>query len=172
MDAEDIKFADNIKRIAGTDEKTRFPVMSGKVLSVNTEDMTADVLLTVDADGDETYAVPANLNVINGNTDGMYLIPADNADCEVAEIDGPGKWSMIRASKYVKASIKVGDAVITAKDGKFNIKNGSKDFKTIMDTHFDNLAQMTFTNGAGTTSPANNVTALNTDKSNFDELFY
>ncbi len=67
--------------------------------------------------------------------------------------------------------IKQGDVVIELSNGKINIKNGSKDFKTLMDSFFDHIAAMTFTNGAGTTGVPNNVSDLNNDKSNFDELW-
>lgn len=167
----------------------RFPVMSGTVVagSVDMSACTCSVLLSVD-DADSPATEGVLLNGVSGNINGVLCFPADGSNVWVAEIDGPGKWGIIKTSDLVKmvvtisnvvvaitdseAVIQQDNAVFTISSGKFSIKNDSQDFKTIMDTHFDNLAQMTFTNGAGTTAVANNVTALNTDKTNFDQLFY
>jgi hypothetical protein len=40
--------------------------------------------------------------VILGNIAGIYGLPAENANCLVAEIDGPGMWEVIKADSYTK----------------------------------------------------------------------
>ncbi len=67
--------------------------------------------------------------------------------------------------------IKQGDITVTLSRNKINIKNGEQDFKTLMDSFFDHISAMTFTNGAGTTGVPNNLTDFNNDKTNFGDLF-
>jgi len=172
-DKVDIQIGEHHRRIAGTNRGRRFPVMSGKVMagSYDEDDNTVSVQLTADADDTPTEGVL--LNVITANTNGMYLVPADDADCIVCEIDGPGQLKQVLwASEYVEVSVIAGDAQLKMKNGKFSLKNGAVDFKTMMDTHFNNLFAMTFTNGAGDTGPANNMADLESDKANFDNLFF
>ena len=70
-----------------------------------------------------------------------------------------------------KAVMQQSDMVVTLSGSKINIKNNSGDFKTIMDTHFQNFNSMTFTNGAGSTGPPNNLSSFVMDQTNFDNLF-
>ena len=98
------KNAKLIEEIAHGGKKLTYPLMSGKIVAggVDTGGMTVKVLLSVDED------VPTEdifLNVVLSNVGGCYGIPADNADCIVAEIDGPGRWELIRASSYTKVVI-------------------------------------------------------------------
>jgi len=98
------KNAKLIEEIAHGGKKQTYPLMSGKIVagSVDTEGMTVKVLLSVDED------VPTEdifLNVVLSNVGGCYGLPADNADCIVGEIDGPGRWELIRASRYTKVVI-------------------------------------------------------------------
>jgi hypothetical protein len=182
------QIAQTIKHIADNRQKAGGVIMSGTVVagSTNTDAQTVSVVLSIN---DETNpSTDIMLNAVTLNMNGLILYPADNSNVWVTEVDGSGKYGVIKCSDVVKAIVTINgvvfemderqvqvtqdNAVMTMSGGKFSIKNDSQDFKTLMDTHFSNLAQMTFTNGAGTTGPANNVAALNTDKSSFDTLFY
>jgi hypothetical protein len=106
MDKLDIEAAQLIKRIADKTNGQRFPVMSGKVKSVDTDEMTCSVVFSVDGD-EATEGVL--LNVKLGNASGFYPIPAVNSDCVVAEVDGPGNlWELLKASSYSKIKINGG----------------------------------------------------------------
>jgi hypothetical protein len=128
---EDDKISAELKRITHSGDRSRQTVMSGKVLSVDEATMVAMVVLTTDSssDGsadDDSTPVPCQLNVIDENSDGFYLVPAEKADCEVAEIDGPGKWSIVRASKYTKISGKIGGQSFSMTSDGFVFNGGSK----------------------------------------------
>ena len=123
MDQLDEQISRDIKRIAGTDDKSRYPVMSGVVKSVDDVEMTATVLFTNDDESAPTEGVL--LNVKTNNTTGAYGIPAAGSDCIVAEIDGDGKWQVIWASKYVQWVVIVGSSKVTVKDGLIQFNDGS-----------------------------------------------
>lgn len=99
-DQEDRILTEQIKRVAGTGKKDQFPVMTGKVVSVNTSELTAVIQLTCKIGVTNTETNGVSLNVILGNMLGMYGVPAAGADCLVCEVDGPGKWELLKASKY------------------------------------------------------------------------
>lgn len=108
MNHDDEVISREIKRIA---DPRAVVVLSGVVKTANAGDNTVDVVLTGDGD-----AVEVLNNVVVGNVAGMYAIPEDGADCEVAELDGPGKWTMIRASKYKKWYAKAGGKFVDITD--------------------------------------------------------
>jgi len=119
-------------------------------------------------------------------SDGEIDVPADDSNVTVAMSQFTDPY-IVKSSELNSKNLVIGDTeislvngniliqqggiTITLSNNKIGIKNGSQDFKTIMDTHFNNLFAMTFTNGAGTTSPANNLSDLQQDKENFDELW-
>jgi hypothetical protein len=85
----------------------RFPVMSGVVKAVH-DDMTADVELSVDDAGVVTTEVMQS--VVLNNMAGLYGKPTIGAYCIVAEVDGPGKWELLKASAYDEVVLR-GDAL-------------------------------------------------------------
>ena len=96
-DKDDIKIGMELRRIVGMNG-VRFTVMSGVVTAVNTGDNSCTVKLTC---GDDD--VPSEgilLNVLLGNMGGVYGMPAENANCIVAEVDGPGMWELLKADSY------------------------------------------------------------------------
>ena len=110
MGQNDKKVAELIEIIAHKKEhKHRFPVMSGTVVSVSENEMTAVVQLNVDDDGVHTENV--SINVALEQTDGMYGIPEADSLCLVAEVDGPSRWELLKASKYQKVIIKAGTSI-------------------------------------------------------------
>lgn len=117
MSQDSKKIAEEIVEIAHKwQHALRFPVMSGMVVagSYDSDAMTVSVELSVD---DASAPTPdIMLNVMLNNMGGIYMLPADGAKCIVAEIDGPGKWELLKASKYDKVYIKA-DTLVQINDG-------------------------------------------------------
>ena len=105
---------------------TRFPVMSGVVVagSVDMSACTCSVLLGID-DADDPPTEGVLLNSVSGNVNGVLCFPADNSNVWVAEIDGPGKWGIIKASDLVKMVVTVGSSMVAVKDGLIQFNDGS-----------------------------------------------
>jgi len=99
--------------------------MSGTVTAVDTDNNVCTVQLTTDSDDNPTDGIL--LNVLTANINGVYLLPEVNADCIVAEIDGPGKWELLRASSYTKIFMQTGSSTITITDGLIQLNDGSLD---------------------------------------------
>ena len=131
------------------------------------------------------------VNLMAAVNDGLLRVPAQGSTVYILHVDGAPPWvdmfSQVQQVLYIvgdtqfsmvdgTAIMQQKDMAITLSGGMISIQNvvdgTTYDFKTIMDTHFENLFEMTFTNGAGTTSPPNNLTALQEDQTNFDNLFY
>lgn len=113
MDKIDKEIGEQIRRIVGVNG-TRFPVMSGVVSAVDTDDNTCTVMLT--CGDDDVPSTGIMLNVLLGNMAGIYGVPAVNANCLVAEVDGPGMWELIKADKYDNVYATAG-ALIQMNDG-------------------------------------------------------
>ena len=130
MDKTDKKIGDELRRITHTDKKDRFPVMSGVVMegSTDLEDMTCDVRLSVDLDPSDPDFMPTPAIQITAaleSTNGLVLYPADNSQVWVAEIDGPGKWGLVKCSDLVKMQCTIGGSKVTVTDGLVQFNDGS-----------------------------------------------
>ena len=169
-DQREREISRELHRILGLDDKSRYVVMTGVVKSVE-GDNSCTVVLTNDDPEALTPQVTISVNL--ENTTGMYGVPAVDADCLVLEVDGPkGKLELLRASKYDEIHVIQGAAIFVMKNGKFSIKNDGQDFKTVMDTFFDHVGQITVPTPSGTSGPPVNLTDLTSDKTNFDQLFF
>jgi len=127
--------------------------MSGKVVSVDDAE-TCTVQLTADAPDTPTPGIL--LNVIESNTNGIYVKPSLDADCFVAEVDGGGQLQLIWASAYDEVQVTVNETVLTVTDGtvkavdgnggemtmnggKLQFKNNSGSLFNMLQTHIQNL---------------------------------
>jgi hypothetical protein len=171
MDALDKRIGERLRRITHADDKTRFPVMSGVVKSVDAGEMTAVVVMSMDDADAPTEEV--TLNVITQNTNGVSMIPAVGAHCLVAEVDGPGKWEVLKASSYTKITMKVGAAEVSVDGvtGKFVVKNAGADLGTVLKDYVQHTMQITVATGAGTSSVPLNISDFAADLAKLGLLF-
>jgi hypothetical protein len=130
MANEDRHIAEVIWSIAHKGEQAglRFPVMSGKVVagSVDEGECTCTVRLSVDDDSDAGRD-EILLNGVSGNVNGVLCYPADDSDVWVAEIDGSGKWGIVKTSTLAKMVTTVGGSKLTIVDGTITLNDGSLD---------------------------------------------
>jgi hypothetical protein len=127
MSQLEAKIAELIQQIANKDAGKRFPVMSGKVVadSVDMGECTCSVILCNDTEGEGTEGIL--LSGVSGNVNGVLYYPADDSDVWVAEIDGNGKWGVIKTSTLVKMVVTVGGSKLTVVDGTITLNDGSLD---------------------------------------------
>lgn len=119
------KIGDHIRRIAGTSQP-QLPIMSGIVKEVNEEEGTCGVDLSVDDEDTTTSGIM--INAVTNNNNGVLLIPAQNSHVWVAEIDGPGKWGIIKCSNVEKVIIKIsGTAEMEVTSEHIKMNGGSND---------------------------------------------
>lgn len=132
MEKLDIQIADEMRRVTGAKQRRRFAVMSGVVTAADTDDDTCTVQLTADADGVPTDGIL--LNVVTENTNGMYMLPAVDAHCVVAEVDGPGQLKqLLWASEYTEVKLTVGSSQFSVVDGTVKAQVGGSTKLTMTD---------------------------------------
>lgn len=92
---------EQLRRITRTQNKF-YPLLSGKVVagSIDNENYTVDVLLTIDSDTDEddSLNVPSEgvfLGCVSMNNNGILLYPADNSDVIIGSVDGDGNYTLL-----------------------------------------------------------------------------
>jgi hypothetical protein len=148
----------------------RHPVMSGTVVagSVDTEEGTCKVVLSVDDEQNPTEGILINAVTLNNN--GLILYPADDSNVWVAEIDGPGKWGIVKCSDLVKVSAVIGGAALVMTADGFSIKAGGKDLKTVMGNILTHITLLTVPTPSGTNSVPVNVADFNTDLSDLNSI--
>ena len=105
--------------------KLRFPVMTGTVVagSVDIGELTCDVILSKDDTDTPTQGIL--ISPVLESTNGLVLYPADNSQVWVAELDGPGKWGIVKYSDLTKATLKIGASSVTVTDGLVQFNDGS-----------------------------------------------
>jgi hypothetical protein len=94
--------------------RNSYPVMSGVVKGVDVDAMTCEVLLSTDEDDAATDGVL--LNVVLEGKGGFYHVPAVDALCVVAEVNGGGLLELLKASVYDRVYVKGGGKFIDIKD--------------------------------------------------------
>lgn len=177
MGQQSKKIGDMIYAIAHKYSNTAsYPVMSGVVVSVDTAKMTCEVELSTDVEG----ATPGiNMNVILECKSGFYHVPQKEAYCLVCEVDGGGKWELLKASAYDRMYMKAGgrfvditnDALLLNGDGKgglvmiAELKDNLKTLKDYIKNTLEPAIGAGFT-GVGASTSANGANG----KSAFDGL--
>jgi hypothetical protein len=136
-------------------------VMSGKVISTDPGEMTAVVELNMDDSSAPTEGI--TLNVLLQNLEGFYGIPVEGASCLVGQVDGAGKWEILKCSEYESIYIVAGNR-ITLNDGSYEglvkvipltekiniVENDLNDLKSNLSGVLANLA-LTIAGGGGST---------------------
>jgi hypothetical protein len=141
-------------------------ILSGVVVGINETDATISVLVT----GHEDPVEEVKLNAVSNNNNGWIIYPDINSDVIIGCIDGPGEYTLLRASNITKAIITIGNQVFTMDGNKYGLVTGAESLGKIMSDLMDKMLAMTFTNGAGTTSPANNSTDLSNIKTRLNNF--
>ena len=121
-------------------------------------------------DDDDSDPLPdVLLNAVSMNSNGFILYPADGSNVWVAEIDGPGKWGLVKCSTLKKVSVKIGSTVFEITDGevsaadgkgaelvmsggKFQLKNGAMDFLTVQKNFVTYMLRLTLNTPTGPTT--------------------
>ncbi len=117
------RISENVKRVAGTLDKTRFPMMSGKVVSVDNDKLTCKVKLTVNDPAHETDGIMLGPVTLNNN--GIVLYPAEGSNVVVGEVDGPGKWTLVKCSDLVKTEVIIGEVSFMLDKDQAEVKQGA-----------------------------------------------
>lgn len=135
----DQQISEDIKRVAGTQNKDSFPMMSGTVVSVDEDSLTCKVELSVKGENNITEDIM--LSTVTMNNNGVILYPVENSNVIVGEVDGIGRWTLLKCSSLVKmavviggvtftltaaeAEVKQGEAAVLLKDGQIKLNDGS-----------------------------------------------
>jgi len=131
-------------------------IVSGTVVSVDENATTMSVLLTdYDANVDNVL-----LNGVSENLNGLIVFPSVNSNVVIASIDGPGEYTLVRASNIDKALLTIGATKLTIDSKGYSITHNGESLTKIMSDLLSALQEMTFTNGAGTTNVADNLPKL------------
>ena len=189
MSQTDKKIAAQIREIANKHNGLlSFPTMMGTVVagSVDMSACTCAVLLSVD-DADAEGTGHVLLNAVTGNVNGILCFPADGSNVWVAELDGPGKWGIVKTSDLVKYKLTVGSSQLTVIDGTVTvqvgdqtkltmtssghkIEAGGKDLGTVLGNLITHILAMTVSTGTGPSGTALNFSDFISDQSDLNMI--
>lgn len=122
MSVEGLKVAALIKQIAQNNKNSS--VLMGKVVagSYSEDTQTCTVLLSIDDEEHPTEGVM--INGVTSMVNGIICQPKDNSIVWVAEVDGDGKYGIIKTSELEKYTMTIGDSVVTVEGTKVELLNG------------------------------------------------
>jgi hypothetical protein len=103
-----------------------YEIMSGKVLPGSTD--TSAYTISVQPSDGSAPIEGVMLNNVTENGKGLILFPKDDSDVVVGSIDGPGEWTLLKASEIRKAIITIENVVYEMNDTAVTIQNGSTHF--------------------------------------------
>ena len=125
-----------------------YEVISGTVVA-GTFDTDANTISVLPTDAtDDTQAIPnVTLNSVSENSNGLILYPKDDSNVIIGSIDGPGEWTLLKASDIDKLVITIGNVVYEMDSEQVNIQNGNtvlnlSDSLFKMNTSSENLFQL------------------------------
>lgn len=115
-----------------------FEVISGTMVpgSLN----SAEYTISVQPNDDSRPIEGVTLNTVTNNINGIILYPADGSDVIIASIDGPGEWSLLKASELRKIRLTIGNVIISASDAEVSIVNSNVAFNVRNDVFRMNTA--------------------------------
>lgn len=156
MSEIDELFKQAIKTARG--KKSKFVLVLGTVKSIEGDTCTVDNYEDV------------QLNAIIDELESQLTVyPKVDSKVIIGRLDDQDDMFVIRVSEIDKVTIKIGDQLFEMKDGKFTIKSGDVNLKSILNDAFNQLAQSIIMtpSGPGKFSAAD-VTIFNQlkDKSN------
>lgn len=100
-----------------------------------------------------------------------YRKPVINSKCLIGLIENQDAAAfLIEAERCSESVSQVGDSILTVTDAGFLIERNGESLTKIMKDLLAALLAATFTNGAGTTSPANNSATFNQIKARIDTI--
>ena len=82
-----------------------FEIVSGKVVPGSVDMSGYTISIQPSDDGEPIEGVM--LSTVTGNGHGTILIPKDDSNVIVGTVDGPGVWTIIKASELTKAIISI-----------------------------------------------------------------
>lgn len=144
-------------------------VLSAIVVSVDESAFTMEVRPSLYEDADvETITV--TLNAISNNGNGYILYPSINSHVVIGSVDGPGEYTLIRASDITKAVVKIGDQVLTMDGNKYGFVKGSESMKKLLDDLIIAIKAITVTTSTGPSGIPINATDFNNIKTRVDNF--
>ena len=168
-DELDKQISQELKRITRTQAKTRYAVMSGKVKgAVDEGELSCKVVLSDDNPDSPTEDITVNTKL--QITDGLVLYPADGSFVWVAEIDGPGKYGLLKCSTLDKAVLTIGTSKLTITAAGYKIERGSTNLGTVLHNIITHITQLTVPTGTGPSGVPVNAAAFNIDSNDLSQI--
>lgn len=138
-------------------------VVDAEVVSVDNSAMTCTVKR---ANGAQIKDV--HLKALKDSSDAVVIVPAVGADVQMVRLKAG--WLIISCDVAEKVKGKIATTEFEIDKDGYKLKCGSEDLKSLLNDLTDALIQATYTNGAGTTSPANNVAVMQQIKQRIPNL--
>lgn len=111
-------------------KRKKFTLLIGSVESVEGDTCTVD------------HYEEVQLNAIIDNLESQFTIyPKLGSKVIIARLDDSDSMFVVRVSEIDKVTIKIGNQLFEMKDGKFTIKSGDVNLKSILNDAFNQLAQ-------------------------------
>lgn len=187
MSVDGQKIASLIKKIANNNKNSS--ILMGKVVagSYNEGTQTCSVLLSIDDKDHPTEGIM--INGVTSMVNGIICQPKDDSIVWVAEVDGDGKYGIIKTSELEKYTMTIGDSVVTVEGTKVELMSGESKvlvqgsdgiqimkggltLRDVIDSLFDQIISITVPTGTGPSGTPLNAAAINVIKDQFDSLTF
>jgi hypothetical protein len=131
-------------------------ILTGKVGSASISDKSCTVTLT----GHDSATEGVTLNVKLNNSNGVLMVPANGADCLVADVDGSGRLELLKASAYTKITLTAGNTVLDMDGTKFKINAAGETMYHLLKDILKTISEITVSTGTGPSgTPINTLVA-------------
>lgn len=142
-------------------------VLSGTASNIDESEYTCTVTLPNELEIEEVQ-----LKALRGISTGTVIVPEDGSYVQILRLEGAGApdYFVFAAEKIKKQVTTIDGTVLTIDENGYNVSRSGESLTKILSDLLTALQQMTFTNGAGTTNPPNNVTTLNTIATRLNNL--
>jgi hypothetical protein len=187
MSVDGLKVASLIKKIANSNRTSS--ILMGKVVagSYDAATQTCSVLLSIDDEEHPTEGVM--INGVTSMVNGIICQPKDNSIVWVAEVDGEGKYGIIKTSELEKYTLTIGDSIVTVDATKVEmlhgaakvliqdadgvqIMKGGSSLKDVFDNLIDEIKLITVPTGTGPSGVPINTATFDVIKDQFDNLIF
>ncbi|NDC43152.1 MAG: hypothetical protein EBZ77_16655 [Chitinophagia bacterium] len=156
--------------------------------SVDVGGGTCTVLPTFANDDSSLVLEGVLLSAITDSDEGVIVYPKDGSSCIIAQLDGGGEWVLLVCDTIEKVTVKVGDvaadlqdgkvhikqaaAELTIQGGKYQLKNGATDLKTVLNGILSHIQALTVPTGTGPSGVPINTADFVADNSKVNQLFF
>lgn len=187
MSVDGLKVASLIKKIANSNRTSS--ILMGKVVAGSYDEGTQTCSVLLSSDDEEHPTEGIMINGVTSMVNGIICQPKDDSIVWVAEVDGEGKYGIIKTSELEKYTLTIADQKVTVDQEQVKIESGESliiakgsdgvsiakgglTLRDVIDSLFDQIISISVPTGTGPSGTPINAAAINVIKDQFDNLTF